>query len=78
MSTFKAWGGYWNVSVRPPESDAGEDEWSIKIHSHPYTNAKLSARVIDAYLEDPDDPAAAADWERELRVLFDDARSKAG
>lgn len=78
MATFKGWGGYWNVSLTPPKGDGGADVWSIKIHSHPYTHAELSAPVVEAYLENPQDPAAAADWERELRVLFDDARSKAG
>lgn len=77
MDTFRGWGGYWNVSARPP---AGSDNpaWALRVHSHPFTHGELPVELVDAYLDDPDDEEAAERWEATLRPIFDQARAEAG
>lgn len=80
MDTFRDWGGYWNISSKPPGTDPDVDEnsWAIRVHSHPHVHGTLPADVVDAYLADPADEAAAARWAEELTPLFKAAKAEAG
>jgi hypothetical protein len=79
MDTFRGWGGYWNVSARPPaESENASANWKLRVHSHPFTHGELPADLIDAYLDGPGDEETVARWEATLRPIFDQARAEAG
>lgn len=79
MGTFRGWGGQWNVSVTPPEDpEAPEDGWFVRVHSRPIVRDNISAEVVEAFLADPDDPAAVRAWQAELRPIFERARAPAG
>ncbi len=78
MGTFRAWGGQWNVTpAEPGVDDVPADRWEIKVRSHPIVMGYVSADVVRAYLERPTDPQAQADWESQLRPLFEEARAQA-
>lgn len=78
MDTLREWGGQWNVSpVAPGTGDAPHDRWLLRVHSRPITRGTLSAETVEAYLDDPSDPAAAARWEAELRPVFEAAKAVA-
>ncbi len=79
MDTFREWGGYWNVSPRPPGAEGGSpDSWFLRVHSHPFTHGIVATDVAEAYLKDPTDESAAARWREELQPIFEEAKSKAG
>jgi hypothetical protein len=79
MDTFRAWGGQWNVSTRPPGHDAERpDSWVVRVHSHPFTHGFVAADVVDDYLSDPSDASALARWEESLRAVFEAAKAEAG
>ncbi len=78
MSTFRSWGGQWNVSpIAPGTGAAPEDRWLVRVHSHPITRAELPADLVDAFLRDPNDSETTSRWEAELRAIFDRARAEA-
>jgi hypothetical protein len=75
MNTFRDWGGYWNVSPIPPGTKgAPPDRWLLRIHSRPIAKAELAADVVEAYLNDPENPEVLARWLEEVRPIYDHAR----
>ncbi len=75
MVTFRDWGGYWNVSLTPPGTkDAPPDRWLLRIHSRPIAKAELAADVVEAYLNDPENPETVARWLEEVRPIYEHAR----
>jgi hypothetical protein len=79
MDTFREWGGYWNVTPKPPgDQNDSPDSWSLRVHSHPFTHGLVAADTVEEYIENPADETAQQRWIEELRPIFEEAKSKAG